>query len=1130
MAFITNSSKEVSLAKRMGELFGHSSQLDMLVGFFYFSGVKVMSDALESNDQLRLRVLVGMDAEAAFRQLVEVVATDPAGTNEQVRAKYYASLQKIMSNEIIDTEAFHKRIDIFIRLLEENRLEMRKTREPNHAKLYIFSMNDESRSLKEKVFITGSSNFSEPGLSLRNEFNVEVSDYGTAEAQAYFDELWEDSVPLTDTEEQRDRLIAILRDQSVAACITPFEAYYLVLKNYLDHQKSQLRETQLEKILQEAHFTKYRYQVDAVAQAMNKLDSYRGVIIADVVGLGKSIIAGLIAALRGKRGLIICPPGLMGLRDGSAGGWYEYKHKFGLSGWEVWSRGDLEGVMNLLRVDNAFDMVIIDEAHNFRNEKTEDYARLAEICHGKEVVLLSATPFNNRPSDLLALLHLFSPGKYSPFVPGGDLDERFRHFSKRYENANKLNKAIAKRDWKEIEKRLEACGITIQAVEGQTSLEEIGRAAQKYAAELSKGIRQVMEKIVIRRNRLDLMSDPDWKDEIKTLSKVESPKEQFFELTEEQNDFYDRVIKDYFGPGGMYHGAIYHPQAYLEDDTGMDESQASLYHMLLSGLVQRFESSFGAFADSLRHIRQTMVHSRDFIKKMGCFLYSRQVMEKILTIDDWEEANAYMFEKIREMEEQYAKNPIKSRSLVVYYMNDGNFKNKDFLADIDSDIKLIDEILAEIARLKLVENDPKAQKLIESIKQILEDRHPDVEVQPGVKRKVLVFSAYSDTIKHLERYLAQAFPLNVLPVDGKNFGKDKSLAVKKNFDASFDKHDDVFDILLTTDKLSEGYNMSRAGVVINYDIPWNPTRVIQRVGRINRIGKKMFDKLYIFNYFPTVKGSKIVSNRQIAETKMFAIHQILGEDAQIFSVAETPTAAALFDKLSSSIDDDETISFYTEIKLRFARVRRMLEKKDADYAAKIDRLPPMVKTAWKGTPNGTYMFRRQGASFFALMSDPETGKIEEQTLEDAIDGIECTYDTPRAPFSADFWGRRSADGKSIPGTYKRLKAFKPEGLARARAGMSSAVLAVEGLNKLRGELPYNLQAFSAAVAEDIQSYGTIPQATIGQLAGCHSGSETALLKLTAILSELLVLRGADYLEKVKERAHAESIVVTVEKV
>lgn len=102
----------------------------MLVGFFYFSGVKVMSDTLESNDQLRLRVLVGMDAEAAFRQLVEVVATDPAGTNEQVRAKYYASLQKIMSNEIIDTEAFHRRIDIFIRLLEENRLEMRKTREP----------------------------------------------------------------------------------------------------------------------------------------------------------------------------------------------------------------------------------------------------------------------------------------------------------------------------------------------------------------------------------------------------------------------------------------------------------------------------------------------------------------------------------------------------------------------------------------------------------------------------------------------------------------------------------------------------------------------------------------------------------------------------------------------------------------------------------------------------------------------------------------------------------------------------------------------------------------------------------------------------------------------------------------
>ena len=420
--FITNCDVEgKNLGQRLGELMNISNQLDMLVGFFYFSGVSVLANSLESNSTMRMRVLVGMEAGQFLGQLVEVFQDATANDDVSIRQRFYASLQNILGSEKVDNRAFHERLRIFIQLLEEKRLEVRKTREPNHAKLYIFSMDDAHKSIREKLWITGSSNFSEPGLSLRNEFNVEICDFGAEEASNYFEELWDDAVPLTDDEDQRMTLLQILKDCSVAAAVTPFEAYFLIMQNYLEHQQVKLNSARLERILKEAEFTKYRYQVDAVAQAIAKLDAYHGVIIADVVGLGKSIIAGLIAAMRQKRGLIICPPGLMGKNDGSTGGWYEYKHRFHLTNWEIWSRGNMDGLLEKLRHDPDFEMVIVDEAHNFRNEKTADYGALALACSGKEVVLLTATPFNNRPSDLLALLHLFSNGKNSPFVPGGGL-------------------------------------------------------------------------------------------------------------------------------------------------------------------------------------------------------------------------------------------------------------------------------------------------------------------------------------------------------------------------------------------------------------------------------------------------------------------------------------------------------------------------------------------------------------------------------------------------------------------------------------------------------------------------------------------------------------------------------------
>ena len=183
--------------------------------------------------------------------------------------------------------------------------------------------------------------------------------------------------------------------------------------------------------------------MDAVAQALSVIEKEHGVIISDVVGLGKSIIAGMVAKCLYSRGLIICPPTLMGgITDGIRVGWEKYKHDFELSGWEIRSCGleTLKETLKLVQNENDFEVVIIDEAHRFRNQDTEAYQVLQNICRNKVVILLTATPFNNTPADIFSMLKLFIvPGK-SNLTLSNNLDERFRQYNQTFKRLANIKK------------------------------------------------------------------------------------------------------------------------------------------------------------------------------------------------------------------------------------------------------------------------------------------------------------------------------------------------------------------------------------------------------------------------------------------------------------------------------------------------------------------------------------------------------------------------------------------------------------------------------------------------------------------------------------------------------------------
>ena len=332
--FITNNDAK-DLKRRLIELIQKSDELKFLVGFFYFSGIRELYKGLKENPDQKIKVLVGLNVDATNYGVIELADKDNQISDEEKTFKFFESVKKSLNTENFDTKEFYEQVRFFIQLIQDDKLIIRKTYNPNHAKLYLFKL-EEGQVGRKNLFITGSSNLTRAGLTTQEEFNVEISDFGFEDAEKYFDGLWDEAVKITEHEESKRKLIEIVEKETLIKEITPFEAFILVLKTYLDSFEERDIGASLIKILEENGYTAYQYQLDAVKQALAIIDNNNGVIIADVVGLGKTIIACSVARELKKRGIVICPPGLMGDRSRSSG-WKKYIEEFGLlrDEWEV---------------------------------------------------------------------------------------------------------------------------------------------------------------------------------------------------------------------------------------------------------------------------------------------------------------------------------------------------------------------------------------------------------------------------------------------------------------------------------------------------------------------------------------------------------------------------------------------------------------------------------------------------------------------------------------------------------------------------------------------------------------------------------------------------------------------------
>lgn len=1084
--FITNS-PQTQLKTRLTQLITKSTELKFLVGFFYFSGIRELYQSIKENQNVIVKVLVGLNVDKTVYGLHEYSDSEEA-SDEEKSFQFLQSVKRSLPNEEFDTAEFYEQIKFFVDLIKNDRLILKKTYEPNHSKLYLFKLDEIGRPA---LFITGSSNLTRPGLSKQAEFNVEISDYGLNDAESYFDDLWDQAVPLTENAIVKDRLIQIIENESHVKKVSPLEAFLLILKVYIDSFKQKEIGIGLNQLLEKNGYTPYSYQIDAVKQALSIIDQYNGVVIADVVGLGKSVIASMIGHELNKRGLIIAPPGLVGDNDKTYG-WKMYAEQFGLHNWDVRSLGDLEEIGKNIHRFPDIEVVIIDEAHRFRNQDTRGYEFLKNICRGRIVILLTATPFNNKPSDILSLLELFTVSKKSNITLDGNLKNRFRIFGgmfdrlsyilKNYNSIKPLNRQKAQDYYNTI------------FGEGNIDIPKV-RERVKY---LASEIRNVIEPVTIRRNRLDLIGHPVYSKEIDSLSKVEDPQEWFFELTKEQSKLYDEVLKVYFADpdeGGLFTGAIYRPFMYENPPDGIDDESAknqdmsfiytqqrNLYEFIRRMLVKRFESSFASFVASLHNIKHITEVVLNFIEKTQKYVLDRTLIEKIAEWDiDEIESELIKFSERLESENLSKKDQ-------VYEVDKFIYKEK-FIEDIKKDIALFDELIVKLETLKLVENDPKIVSLINQLKQSF---HHDKN------RKIVVFSEYADTIKHLTGPIREHFPDRVLVVAG-DLNTATAKKIHQNFDAAFKPQVDDYDILLTTDKVSEGFNLNRAGLVINYDIPWNPVRVIQRVGRINRIGQKVFDSLYIANFFPTEQGATIVQSRTIAQNKMFLIHNTLGEDSRIFEIDETPQPANLYQRIQLNPDKIEGESFYTTVLKLF----QDYTSKYPELVANLDDFPKRVKVAKNADENILYVFIRKGRLFIRSIKQNQEGKNEviSEILENILEHIRADETTKRIPLSGNFWGqymeaRDYREDRSVP---------LSQNSTEVRA-MNNIIFLIQ--NPWDSLLPY--LEFLRLLKKDIADYGTLPEYTLRRLTGLKNDTDKHKIDAIQDLENLKFELGETY--------------------
>lgn len=870
--FFTNDGENTLLNKFKG-VFEHNKDIeyfDGLVGYFRASGYFRIREYL--NDVPKIRILVGIDVDkivAKYNAKGLLFQGDANQTLIEFLNDAKEDIQSAKYSKDVEDGILQFIEDISTKKIEIKAHPSRKL----HAKIYIFRPDKWNEHNQGKV-ITGSSNLSDSGLggfeASNYEFNVILESYDdVAFASNEFEKLWAEGIVILPVEISRVKEETYLNDS-----FTPFEVYMKFLIEYFG--RSVEFDPNSVTDLPEG-FKRLSYQVDAVNQGYELLKRHNGFFLADVVGLGKTVVGTLVAKkffysngfpTHISTILVIVPPAL---KDN----WVDTLDKFEIKNYEIITNGSLHKVKD----PEKYDLVIVDEAHKFRNDTAEVYNELQKLCKtktkqvlkdgtraDKKVMLISATPLNNRPSDIANQIYLFQDAKDSTLEIAN-----LQHFFRR-----KID------DYKKLK--------------DNPNISEV-QAAVKI---IYKDIRdKVIAPLTIRRTRTDLKIHSQYKTDLDeqgiVFPNIKKPNRLYYELSPEMDQLYDKTMRmlSHETEGIKYYR--YQAIKYLKPDKkekykNADVASRALASMMKVLLVKRIDSSFEAFKSSLnRFCIATNAMINMFEKGTIYIAPNLNVTEYI--VEGRED------ELIQKIAEAQLTDP------TIEVCTPDDFE-PIFLEELRKDYAIVEDLNSQ---WKLVTEDPKIDEFIDK----LDLEFLNKEINP--QQKLVVFSESKETTNYITNCLKKQGRTDVLEVNASNRNRLRE-TIKVNFDANIprEQYQSDYSIIICTEVLAEGVNLHRSNVIVNYDTPWNSTRLMQRIGRVNRIGSDA-PNIHIFNFYPTAKVNNDIELEKKAIMKLQAFHSALGEDSEIFSPDEEIQSFGLFEK---DVDEekDERLAYLMELR------------------------------------------------------------------------------------------------------------------------------------------------------------------------------------------------------------------------
>ncbi len=938
---ILHSKTDPTLLERLKGMLGSSARADIAVGYFFISGFGAVADDLAGLDKVRIlvgrtdrqvleEVALGLQQSEALRARLEADALVQRRQRSQIAQETVARVAEgvaTLPQDQVSEDSVARLRD----LVASGKVEVRAyLRSPLHAKAYLCWYDNHA---EPGAAVVGSSNLTLAGFTGNTELNVRVT--GDAEMEAlrkWFNELWRDS------EDISDDLVSELNRSWVLAETPPYHVYLKALYElyYTDVGGGQLAVPPRDHLLA-------NFQLDAVSLGLSMIEVYGGCYIGDVVGLGKTFIgAELLRQLRvsyPNEGppLILCPAGLKPM-------WEAFNERFAL-GAEVVSHSmiaapagaefdeELGRYVDTVPPGHGIDLeqtypnrgpVLVDEAHNFRNinQRSRGLANYLESGDHK-VILLSATPQNLGPMDIYRQLRLFLHDReHGLNIEPVSLESYFR---------NAQLWLAYRADYENYEAEFESWRAS-----GSRGAPPLPPDRPKVP---KAEIDQVLLPVFIRRRRKDI------RDLYRDTALVDGKPVRFPDPVLDNVEYL--LDKVYAKAGsldeleallGLHKGARYRATEYIKEEFKTKPEYRDLFRAgdriaRLMGvlLLKRLESSIEAFRSTLRSL---MTSNRNFREALDAgFIPIGSTATRILAGQSFDVDDLF---EVLSQEEQRRQQEGSQRDKLVYSAAD--FETDKWTKDLDADHDVLRDIMGRVEDIG-PEDDDKLRALRDFLAR--------PEVQAG---KVLIFSEAETTVEYLYRELnPNGQKAEIARLTGST-SHDAERLVKRfsptwNLGPRESLPGPEIRVLLATDIVSEGQNLQDCACVLNYDLHWNPVRLIQRFGRVDRIGTE-HDVINLHNMWPDVAVDEELSLTERLLRRIQLFHDLIGLDSKLLSDTERLNAGAMYriydGKTLPEIDDglDEVAANQRAITLL-----QRIQEDDPDLWHTITQLPDGIRSA-----------------------------------------------------------------------------------------------------------------------------------------------------------------------------------------